>query len=147
MGKQSLSRNSQQWTSCHTLTAIWARPSGRGAERAGRYDLDIQLSSRSSSCLQGQPPGPAHPAHLQGHRGASRPRFTASAFQLFLAIFFSFPFYRIALGSGGSLKEFCLSGPAQLLLTNPRNFFPLRKEANPRPTSCLILLRLLCKDN
>lgn len=64
-----------------------------------------------------------------------------------LCIFFSFPFYRTALGSGGSPKESCLSGPARLLLTNPRNFFPLRKEANPQPTSCLILLRLLCEYN
>lgn len=64
-----------------------------------------------------------------------------------LFILFSFPFYRAAHGSGGSPKEICLSGPAQLLLTNPRKFFPLRKEANPWPTSCLILLRLLCEHN
>lgn len=147
VGKRSQKQESQQWISHHFHSTSSTRPSGKGAERAGRYVLDIQLSPRSSSCphrAPGQPPCACSPGTSAGPPWSFPPSLHHLCFPALPCSLFSFPFYRTALGSGGSPKEICLSGPAQLLLTNLRNFF-LPEEGGPQP--CLILLQLLCEYN
>lgn len=99
----------------HTISTVPAQQGHQERGQKGLADMSWTFSCPPGAPavpteLQGSPLVPAHLVHLQGHRGASLPPFTTSAFQLFPALYFPFPFTEQPLVLVALPKRFVCQG-------------------------------------